>query len=132
MFCTDEERDTCQCEKMGCDGCFYNNEKYNEKSFHNRIIEKFITKKLKKFLRFQGQPRFSISIKDIKIKDEFINTPPLERKMDRKWRFYRETGRLSSPIVLNEQFYLIDGYTSYLIAVADGIKTVEVEIRKEK
>lgn len=24
MFCTDKERNSCQSEKMGCDGCFYN------------------------------------------------------------------------------------------------------------
>lgn len=23
MFCTDDERSSCQKEKMGCDGCFY-------------------------------------------------------------------------------------------------------------
>lgn len=27
MFCTDKERRTCQIEKMGCEGCFYNNDK---------------------------------------------------------------------------------------------------------
>ena len=24
MFCTDKERDTCNVEKMGCEGCYYN------------------------------------------------------------------------------------------------------------
>lgn len=24
MKCTDKERETCQVEKMGCDGCYYN------------------------------------------------------------------------------------------------------------
>ena len=27
MFCTDKERDTCNVEKMGCEGCYYNTDK---------------------------------------------------------------------------------------------------------
>lgn len=131
MFCTEENRKTCREEKLGCEGCFYNNNKNNKKPFYQRILEKFSKKGLE-FVFELPTCRYYIPVAFIKIKDEFINTPPLERKMDRKWRYYRETGRLSSPIVLNEQFYLIDGYTSYLIAKADGLKTVEVEIRKEK
>lgn len=131
MFCTDEERNTCQVEKMGCEGCFYNNEKYNKKSFMKRFYEKYLIKKLEKVLRLPA-PRFSISVKDIKIKDEFLKTPPSKKKMAQKWKYYRETGKLSSPIIIDEKFYLIDGYTSYLIAVADGIKNVDIEIRKEQ
>jgi len=35
MFCTDDERMTCQEEKRGCKGCFYDNDKYNEKLTKN-------------------------------------------------------------------------------------------------
>lgn len=131
MFCTYEERNTCQCEKMGCEGCFYNNEKYNKKPFYKRITEKFSKKGLE-FAFKLPKPRLCISVKDIKIKDEFIKNSPSKKKMIHKWRYYRETGKLNSPIILNENLYLVDGYTSYLIAVADGIKTVDIEIRKEQ
>lgn len=131
MFCTDEERNTCQVEKMGCEGCFYNNEKYNKKPFYKRIIEKFLKEKLE-FVFELPKPKLYISVKDIKIKEDFLKTPPSKKKMAQKWRYYRETGKLSSPIILDEKLYLIDGYTSYLIAVADGIKNVDIEIRKEK
>lgn len=30
-FCTDKEQETCQVEKMGCKGCYYNQEKENER-----------------------------------------------------------------------------------------------------
>ena len=130
MFCTDEERKTCQVEKMGCEGCFYNNDKYNKKSFLKKLYEKLITKKLEDMVKI-SESRFTIPVKFIKIKDEFIKRPPSKRKMSQKWRFYRETGKLNSPIILDENFYLIDGYTSYLIAVADGLKKVEIKIRKE-
>jgi len=131
MFCTDEERNTCQCEKMGCEGCFYNNEKYNKKPFYKRIAEKFSKKGLE-FAFKLPKPRLCISVKDIKIKDEFIKRPPSKKKMSQKWKYYRETGKLNSPIILDENLYLVDGYTSYLIAVADGIKTVDIKIRKEQ
>ncbi len=131
MFCTYEERNTCQYEKMGCEGCFYNNEKYNKKPFYKRMVENFSKKGLK-FAFKLPEPRLYIRVEDIKIKDEFIKRPPSKRKMSYKWRYYRETGKLDSPIVLDEDCYLIDGYTSYLIAVAEGIKTVYITIRKEQ
>lgn len=131
MFCTDEERDTCQCEKMGCEGCFYNNDKYNKKPFYKRIVEKFSKKGLE-FAFKLPKPRLCIRVEDIKIKDEFIKRPPSKKKMARKWKYYRETGKLNSPIILDENLYLVDGYTSYLIAVADGIKNVDFKIRKEQ
>jgi hypothetical protein len=131
MFCTDEERNTCQVEKMGCEGCFYNNEKYNKKSFMKRFYEKYLIKRLENLIKFP-KPRLCISVKDIKIKDEFIKRPPSKKKMSQKWRYYRETGKLNSPIILDENLYLVDGYTSYLIAIADGIKTVDIKIRKEQ
>lgn len=30
MFCTDKERETCECEKLGCEGCYYFYDKYKE------------------------------------------------------------------------------------------------------
>lgn len=142
MFCTEENRKTCRDEKLGCEGCFYNNDKNNnKKSFIYKLQEKycnnFISNLLENLIKGYEimnklKSQYYIETKAIKIQDDFEKNPPLDRKMARKWRYYRETGKLSSPIILNEEFYLIDGYTSYLIAKADGLKTVEVEIRKEK
>lgn len=70
-----------------------------------------------------------MKLKDIKIKEEFKKTPPGDRKMKHKWFYYRKTGNLESPIVIDKEGYLVDGYTSYLIAEADGIKRVEVTER---
>ena len=63
---------------------------------------------------------------EIKIKDSFKKTEPQSWKMRFKWEYYRKTGELQSPIVVNKKGYLIDGYTSYLIAKMDGLKEVEV------
>ena len=37
MFCTDKERNTCDEEHLGCEGCYFNNDKNKE----NKIMRKF-------------------------------------------------------------------------------------------
>ena len=115
MFCTDEERDTCQCEKMGCEGCFYNNEKYNKKPFYKRIAEKFSKKGLE-FAFKLPKPRLCISVKDIKIKDEFIKRPPSKKKMSQKWRYYREKMIYLIIILLGFVFGMLFGFCAGMLA----------------
>ena len=67
-----------------------------------------------------------MKFKDIKIKDSFKKTQPSRQKMKNYWFYYRQTGELHSDIVVDREGYLLDGYTSYLIAEADGIKKIEV------
>lgn len=67
-----------------------------------------------------------MKVKDIKIKDSFKKTQPSRQKMKNYWFYYRQTGELHSDIVVDRDGYLEDGYTSYLIAEADGIRKVEV------
>ena len=76
-----------------------------------------------------GERKNIMKLSDIKIKDEFKETPPQGWKMKLKWQYYRKNGELQSQIVVNKEGYLVDGYTSYLIAKADGLKEVEVVIR---
>ena len=57
-----------------------------------------------------------VYLKDIKISPEFEKTPPRIKKMGEKWSYYKNTGEFESPIILNRDFVLIDGYTSYIIA----------------
>lgn len=106
MFCTDDERNTCQVEKMGCKGCFYNIDK-------NQMCKKR-----------------KIKVSEIKIYEKFRKKQPNDWKMKARWEYYRKTGELHSAIVINQYGYLIDGYTSYLIALTDGIKNVDVEVEK--
>lgn len=47
-------------------------------------------------------------------------------KMQRKERYFEETGLLQSQIILDSQGNLVDGYTSYLVARAHGIQCVPV------
>lgn len=70
-----------------------------------------------------------MKIKDIKIPESFKEKQPSWWKMKERWFYYRQTGNLKSDIVVNKDGQLIDGYTSYLIAEADGIKKVQVVVR---
>ena len=47
--------------------------------------------------------------------------------MKEKWFFYRGNGRLESDIIVDKNGYLVDGYTSYLIAKEYGKKIVKVK-----
>ena len=42
-----------------------------------------------------------------------------------KREYFRRNDRFESKIVLNRDFLLIDGYTSYLLAKENGMKYVE-------
>lgn len=72
------------------------------------------------------QKEHYMKLNKIKIKDSFKETEPKSWKMKSRWFYYRETGNLYSPIVVDQDGYLVDGYISYLIAKADGLKEVEV------
>ena len=125
MFCTEKERMTCQEEKMGCEGCYYFNDK--NKPFVKRIIDKYCKSLIKKMCEIP-KIRYCIKTDEIKVPESFEKTPPSKRKMKQRWKYYRETGELYVPIVINNDGLLIDGFTSYLIAVADGMKCVDVKL----
>lgn len=74
----------------------------------------------------------NLKLEDIKIKEDFKRTQPNNYKMKAKWNYYRKTGSLESDIVIDENGYLIDGYTSYLIAEADSIKKLDVIVKNNK
>ena len=72
------------------------------------------------------QKEHYIKLSKIRIRDSFKRTNPQEWKMRERWEYYRDNNTFYSPIVIDQTNYLVDGYTSYLIAKADGLKEVEV------
>ncbi|MGN0263925.1 MAG: DUF5839 family protein [Oliverpabstia sp.] len=66
-------------------------------------------------------------LKDIIISEDFKNTAPAEWKLQRKIEHYNETLELPEDIVINDENVLIDGYTTYLVAVRYGITHVPVK-----
>ncbi|MGI6095012.1 MAG: hypothetical protein ACOYBL_06225 [Lachnospiraceae bacterium] len=64
---------------------------------------------------------------DIKILRCYAENPPSVEKMQKKEQYFRETGLLPSDIILDSRNHLIDGYSSYLLAVK--YKMTEVPAR---
>jgi len=66
-------------------------------------------------------------IDDIKIFPCFATHEPKPEKMQQKEQYFEETGALQSQIILDSRANLIDGYTSYLLAVKHGLQSVSVQ-----
>ena len=75
-------------------------------------LEKMIRKTI---LPFESGKEYKVSLNDIIIQDTFREHPPRKKKMKRKWRFFWNSSVPESRIILNKNFVLTDGYTSYLI-----------------
>lgn len=67
-----------------------------------------------------------VKIEDIKIYPCFVSHSPKAEKMEQKEQYFEETAILQSQIILDRNGYLIDGFTSYLLARKYGIRTVSV------
>lgn len=65
-------------------------------------------------------------IKEIIISEDFKNTPPTEGKMQFKREYLKKTGVLKKNIIINDENVLIDGYTTYLLALEHGMDHVPV------
>lgn len=69
---------------------------------------------------------YYVPLKDIKIQQEWTNTRIGRKKLNRKFDFYRKTGIFQSPILINSDFMLQDGYSSWVIAQTDKLDQVPV------
>ena len=88
----------------------------------NKIIRRIIAML---GLHNPGEP-YKVKLSDIVIPAEFKESPPRFKKMIHKREYFRRNDRFESKIVLNRDFLLIDGYTSYLLAKEECMKRVEV------
>lgn len=79
-----------------------------------------------------GNSQNRMSIEEIKIFPCFRATPPKPGKMQKKERFFQETGEFESKIILDNNNFLIDGYTSFLLALQHGIKYMPVMYGKRQ
>ena len=70
---------------------------------------------MKIFTRRKPNREYWIRTSDIKISPEFAAHRVKECKLRKKKDYYYSTGVLESPIILNDNYVLIDGYSSYII-----------------
>lgn len=87
----------------------------------NKIIRRIITTL---GLHNPGEP-YKVNVSDITIPAEFKESPPKFKKMSHKREYFRRNDCFESKIILNRDFLLIDGYTSYLLAKENDMKHVE-------
>ena len=66
-----------------------------------------------------------ISLGEIKIKEEFFAAPPKNWKYESKLRNFIKTGELS-PIIIDRNYELVDGYCSYLIYKRFNVNKIPV------
>lgn len=64
----------------------------------------------------------TMRLSKIKIKAEMAITSPRPNKFKWKYSFYRDLHKFESEIILDKHNYLIDGYTTYLLAKMFGLK----------
>lgn len=69
------------------------------------------------------------SFKHIKISDNFANNPPNPEKLIHKMLVFSRESELDD-IYVDENYYLLDGYCSYLIAQQVGAEFVKIKMVK--
>lgn len=67
-----------------------------------------------------------MKLKDIKIPNSFSSHMPSLSKMIEKEEYFKKYGMLKESIIVDQTNYLIDGYTSYLIAKKAGVEALFV------
>lgn len=100
----------------------------------NPLVYGFIRKTLMlidNFLKEDEGERI-MKIDDIKIYPCFAAHSLKAEKMAQKEQYFTETGLLQSQIILDGNGYLIDGFTSYLLAKEHGIQIVPVRYSKRQ
>ena len=87
-------------------------------------ITEFIKRYFKKDKEYLPEKMYMVYLDDIKISHSFAATTIRPKKWERKVDYYFRTGEFESSIVLNHDFILVNGYSTYKIAEKFGIKKV--------
>ena len=83
--------------------------------------------KLKQMLgMYKPGYEYWVQLHDIKISPDFARSWIGQKKWTHKRKYYLNTGTFENQIILNKDFLLIDGYSSYKIARYYGVKKVPV------
>ena len=65
-----------------------------------------------------------VRLENIKIKKDF--SEPKEGKMKERRNYFNKYGYFKSPIILDKNNTLLDGYTTYLLAKENGYKSITI------
>ena len=78
------------------------------------------------FGKYDSNCEYWVKFSDIKLPYYLQHSRISEEKYKKKWKYFRETGELESKIILDKDFYLVDGYSSYVIARIAKLEKVPV------
>lgn len=78
------------------------------------------------FGKYEFGYEYWVNIRDIKINPEWRKTKIGKEKFSRKVAYWHETGEFESKILLDRDFNLLDGYSSFVIAETNDIDKVPV------
>lgn len=86
-----------------------------------------IIRKIKSlFGKYEQGYEYLVDLEDIEIQIDFLKSHPKNQKMIHKWKYYNKIGEFESPILLDRNYILQNGYTSYLIAKTEHMRKVPV------
>lgn len=71
-----------------------------------------------------------VELNKIKIPKHF--TKPNQKKLEERLKYYKENKKFKVPIVIDSNYILIDGYTSYLIAKNYNKTLVDVDLKRNR
>lgn len=78
------------------------------------------------FCPYKPDCEYWVYLKDIKVPVKYKCTKVKKNKWIRKLNYWRDTGEFESPIIIDRDFNLIDGYSSVKIAYVNEIEKVPV------
>lgn len=68
-----------------------------------------------------------VALSKIKIPPEMISHLPKANNLTEKYTYFKYNKKFKSPIVLDKNYTLVNGYITYLLAKMMGYETIEVE-----
>lgn len=81
---------------------------------------------------FNTSEEYWIPIKDIKISKEFQEHPVSIKKLVSKEKYYRINGTFKDRIILDKNFVLVDGYSTYTLTRNMKFSTVPVYFKLDQ
>lgn len=62
----------------------------------------------------------------VRISPEMKVTMPKVEKVKTKYSYYKKFGKFDSPVKVNKNYILVDGYITYLLAKMFGVSRIDV------
>lgn len=85
-----------------------------------RMIKRYV------FGKFDPNYEYWVRFDEIKLPKYLKYSRIGHEKYEHKLKYFRKTGKLESKIILDKNFYLVDGYSSYVIAKKADLGIVPV------